>query len=71
MNEQVRRNRERFPEEFMFQLTEHENLRFQIGTSSDGEILKSQFVTSSRSRRDVGKTGKEIGLSQQRLVLRR
>ena len=34
----VRRNRERFPEDFMFQLSpaEFENLRFQFGTSSWG-----------------------------------
>ena len=34
--EQVRRNKERFPEDFMFQLTkeEYENLRSQIATSS-------------------------------------
>ena len=58
LNEQVKRNIERFPQEFSFQLTVEENnalrsqiatleseshLRFQIGTSS----LKSQFVTSS------------------------
>lgn len=36
LNKQVRRNIERFPEDFMFQITleEKENLRFQIGTSS-------------------------------------
>ena len=36
--EQVRRNKERFPEDFMFQLTkeEYENLRSQIATSSWG-----------------------------------
>lgn len=35
LNRQVKRNRERFPEEFMFQLTreEWERLRCQIGTS--------------------------------------
>jgi hypothetical protein len=37
LNKAVRRNQFRFPEDFMFQLTdvEFENLRFQIGTSSD------------------------------------
>lgn len=37
LNKQVKRNLERFPEDFMFQLTiqELEILRFQIGTSSD------------------------------------
>ena len=45
LNKAVRRNLERFPDDFMFQLTKEEivNLMFQFGTSS----LKSQFVTSS------------------------
>lgn len=36
LNEQVRRNIERFPSDFMFQISEieHENLRSQIATSS-------------------------------------
>ena len=36
LNEQVRRNADRFPEEFVFQLTEHEwtGLRSQIATSN-------------------------------------
>jgi len=38
LNKAVQRNKERFPENFMFQLTSQEvtNLRFQIGTSSYG-----------------------------------
>ncbi|WP_455586119.1 ORF6N domain-containing protein [Bacteroides sp.] len=38
LNKAVKRNIERFPEDFMFQLTteERSNLRFQIGTSSWG-----------------------------------
>ncbi|MDZ7760801.1 MAG: ORF6N domain-containing protein [Desulfovermiculus sp.] len=38
LKEQVRRNIERFPEDFMFELTksEHENLRSQFATSSWG-----------------------------------
>ena len=38
LNEQVRRNRDKFPEDFMFQLTkeEFENLKSQIATSSSG-----------------------------------
>jgi hypothetical protein len=38
LNEQVQRNRERFPSDFMFQLTlgEAENLRSQFATSSGG-----------------------------------
>lgn len=36
LNRQVRRNQIRFPEDFIFQLfkEEHDNLRYQIGTSS-------------------------------------
>jgi hypothetical protein len=43
LNEQVKRNIERFPDDFAFQLTKDEvaNLRSQIATSS----LRSQFVT--------------------------
>ena len=63
LNEQVKRNIERFPEDFMFQLTKVEliNLKSQIATSSEidkslrsqivtfneGTNLKSQIVTSS------------------------
>jgi hypothetical protein len=38
LNRAVRRNPDRFPDDFMFQLTkkEDENLRFQFGTSSSG-----------------------------------
>ncbi len=38
LNEQVKRNRERFPADFMFQLTakEHESLRSQNATSNQG-----------------------------------
>lgn len=40
LNKQVQRNIERFPEDFMFQLTNQEfaNLRFQNGTSSWGGV---------------------------------
>lgn len=39
LNKAVKRNIERFPELFMFQLTEEEwqSLRFQIGTSNEGK----------------------------------
>lgn len=36
LNKQVKRNIERFPEDFMFQLTKEECLRFQFGTSNEG-----------------------------------
>ncbi len=63
LNQAVKRNIERFPEDFMFQLTKEEfdklmsedvtfkmgnkGLRSQSATSSEDEILMSQFVTSS------------------------
>src|SRR5213595_1039525 len=45
LNEQLRRNRSRFPNDFAFQLTTEEfrNLKSQIATSS----LRSRFVTST------------------------
>ena len=54
LNQAVKRNKERFPELFMFRLTkeERENLKSQIVTSSCVDIkgaanLRSQFVISS------------------------
>lgn len=54
LNEQVKRNKERFPDDFMFQLTQEEwsILRSQIATAKQLEHeknsnLKSQFATSS------------------------
>jgi hypothetical protein len=57
-NQAVKRNSERFPPNFMFQLTEEEyqnlrcqfgasstSLRIQIGTLDDEESLRSQIVT--------------------------
>jgi hypothetical protein len=52
LNRAVKRNRDRFPKDFVFQLTEDEwkNLRYQIGTSSSGrehQRLRYQIGTSS------------------------
>lgn len=49
LNEQVKRNIERFPDDFMFQLSkeEFENWKSQIVTSNNSEILKSQIAISS------------------------
>jgi len=50
LNEAVKRNIERFPEDFMFQLTDDEwnSLRSQFVTSNDeGESLRSQIATSN------------------------
>ena len=46
LNEQVKRNIERFPEDFMFQLSkdEFENWKSQIAISNDDKVLRSQFA---------------------------
>src|SRR5213078_2508066 len=48
LNEAVKRNRKRFPADFMFQLTKEEagSLRFQFGTSN----LRSQIAISKPGR---------------------
>jgi phage regulator Rha-like protein len=52
LNQAVKRNIERFPEDFMFQLTEieWEIMRSQIVTLNE-DVLKSQFVTSKKETR--------------------
>jgi len=52
LNRAVKRNRDRFPKDFMFQLSEDEwkNLRYQIGTSSSNskhQSLRYQIGTST------------------------
>lgn len=44
LNKAVKRNIERFPERFMFQLTEREFLIFQNGTSSWGGTRKLPYA---------------------------
>lgn len=48
LNQAVKRNLDRFPDDFMFRLTtnEYKNLKSQIVTSSS-QLLKSQIVTSN------------------------
>lgn len=59
LNKAVKRNIERFPKDFMFQLTQEEfvNLRFHFGTanlmsqivtSKENESLRSQIVTANK-----------------------
>jgi hypothetical protein len=52
LNEQVKRNIERFPEEFRFQLTkeEFESLRSQMMTLNNNKSLRSHFATSNGQR---------------------
>ena len=75
LNEQVKRNIDRFPEEFRFQVTkeEFENLRFQNGTSSDAAKLRSQNATSSGThggRRYLPYVFTEQGVAMLSAVLR-
>ena len=46
LNKAVKRNSERFPERFMFQLTKEESLRFQIGTLNErsGKQTRGQHL---------------------------
>jgi len=48
----VKRNRDRFPEDFMFQLSreEFDHLKSQFVTETAGEGLRSQFVTLKRGQ---------------------
>ena len=50
LNEQVKRNSNRFPERFMFQLSESEwnTLRSQIATAEEENSLQSQTATAKR-----------------------
>src|SRR5213083_295211 len=53
LNEQFRRNRKRFPDDFAFQLTAEETaaLRSQTATATEGKLNWSQFATSSSRHR--------------------
>jgi hypothetical protein len=53
LNEQVKRNLERFPEDFMFQLTEEEweNLKSQFATSSESSLYKESNTWGGRRNR--------------------
>lgn len=73
LNEQVKRNIERFPKQFRFQLTEEEyqNLRSQFATSSSNDSLRSQIVTSSHGgRRYLPYVFTEQGVSMLSAVLK-
>lgn len=52
LNEQVKRNADRFPEDFMFQLTAQEwnGLKSQNATSSEGVFKAEEDQTTSRSQ---------------------
>ena len=76
LNQQVKRNIARFPEDFMFQLSDEEmgNLKSQLATSKIGDVLndlKSQIVTSSwGGRRKLPYAFTEQGIYMLATVLR-
>ena len=71
LNEQVKRNIERFPEDFMFQLTKVEliNLKSQIATSSAIENSpRSQIATLNKGtnlRSQIATSNQEVSLKSQ------
>lgn len=73
LNEAVKRNRERFPEDFMFQLTDNEidALRSQIATSSSARSqLDAQFTRQHGGRRGRPYVFTEQGVAMLSSVLR-
>ena len=50
LNEQVKRNRARFPADFMFRLSakEWKDMMSHFATSSEKGIMRSQFATASQ-----------------------
>ena len=60
LNQQVTRNKKRFPEDFMFRLTkeEEENLRLQFATSSSKQAKNKAFDSSLRSQFVISNIGR-------------
>ena len=58
LNEQVKRNIDRFPSDFMFRLTvkEWEFMRSQIATASEQKPMRSQKATTSQKKRNINVT---------------
>ena len=58
LNQAVKRNTERFPDDFMFRLNslEWENIRSQAVTASGSTGLRSQTVSASQNKRNTGVT---------------
>jgi ORF6N domain-containing protein len=57
LNRAVKRNRNRFPKDFVFQLSDNEwkNLRYQIGTSSSNRKYPAETQLSARPPRRSNK----------------
>ena len=71
LNQQVKRNIERFPEDFMFQLTQEEATcsRSQIATLNERINLRSQIVTLNTEnhslRSQIATSSQEVSLKSQ------
>jgi hypothetical protein len=52
LNEQIKRNRERFPSDFMFRLTAAEAQAVQVSRSQSATLNRSQIATGSQKHRD-------------------
>lgn len=73
LNRAVKRNLDRFPKEFMFQLNDDEwnSLRFQFGTSNEADNLRFQNGTSSwGGRRTIPFVFTEQGVAMLSAVLK-
>jgi len=82
LNEQVKRNAERFPDDFIFRLTakEWQNMRSQYATASPeitdlhkNKTMRSQIATASQNKRNAGVTPyafTEHGITMLATVLR-
>ena len=59
LNQAVKRNIKRFPEDFMFQLTkeEFESLRSQIETLENADSIRSQIVTLEKQKPPKNREG--------------
>jgi hypothetical protein len=51
LNQSVRRNKKRFPEDFVFRLTKEENISLRSQNATLNESLRSQIVTSNERQR--------------------
>jgi phage regulator Rha-like protein len=58
LNQSVKRNIKRFPEDFMFRLTslEWESMRSQFVTAYENPMMQSHFVTAFQSKRNTNVT---------------
>src|SRR5262245_8039017 len=52
LNEQLKRNRKRFPQDFMFRLTKEETAELSRLRSQNATLDRSQFATGSQKHRD-------------------